>query len=204
VNSLPACAGLILAGGRGQRLGGRDKALVELAGQPLLAHVAARLKPQAAPLIISANGDPARFAAFGLTVLADETADFAGPLAGILAAMDHLAAEGSSVGHLLSAPTDCPFLPHDLAARLSAAMRDTGAAVAFASSAGRDHPVIALWSLALRDALRQALAQGRNGVMAFIGRQSHASTAWPVEPCDPFFNINTPEDLAAAERICRC
>jgi molybdopterin-guanine dinucleotide biosynthesis protein A len=203
VSRLPAIAGLILAGGRGRRMGGSDKALVELAGQPLLAQVCARLKPQASPLIISANGDPARFAVFGLTVLADETAAFAGPLAGILAAMDHLAAGGSGVAHLLSAPTDCPFLPGDLAARLSAAMRETGAAVVFASSAGRDHPVVALWSLTLRDALRQALAQGRNGVMAFIGRQSHARVAWPVEPFDPFFNINTPEDLTAAERICR-
>jgi molybdopterin-guanine dinucleotide biosynthesis protein A len=182
-------------------MGGGDKALVALGGRPLLAHVAARLAPQADPLIISANGDPARFAAFGLTVLPDETRDFSGPLAGILAAMEHLAHVGSA-NPLLSAPTDCPFLPPDLAARLGAAMRESGAAVVFASSGGRHHPVAALWSLGLRDALRQALARGENGVMAFIGRQPHASVAWPVQPFDPFFNVNTPEDLAAAERIC--
>jgi len=201
VSRLPAIAGLILAGGRGLRLGGRDKALVELAGRPLLAHVAARLKPQAAPLIISANGDPARFAAFGLAVLPDETGTFAGPLAGILAAMEHLAAGSAGAGLLLSAPTDCPFLPPDLAARLEAAMRETGAAVAFASSGGRDHPVIALWSLGLRDALRRALSHGRHGVMAFIVGQHHANVSWPTAPHDPFFNVNTPEDMAGAERI---
>jgi molybdopterin-guanine dinucleotide biosynthesis protein A len=195
-----ASAGLILAGGRASRMGGQDKALVELAGRPLLAHVVARLQPQAEPLIISANGDPARLAGFGLAILPDESGDFSGPLAGILAAMEHLAQTGSA-GLLLSAPTDCPFLPPDLAARLEAAMRETGAAVALASSGGRDHPVVALWSLGLRNALRDALAKGQNGVMAFIGGQPHASVTWPAEPFDPFFNVNTPEDRAEAERI---
>jgi molybdopterin-guanine dinucleotide biosynthesis protein A len=203
VKERAAIAGLILAGGRGRRLGGRDKALLQLAGQPLLAHVAARLGPQVAPLLVSANGDPARFAGFGLPVVPDQAADFAGPLAGLSAAMAYLGAHHPTVGHLLSVPTDCPFLPGDLAARLETCQRESGAGVVSARSGGRDHPTIALWSLTLHDAVREALARGQNGVMAFISRQPHASVAWGVAPHDPFLNINTAADLAEAERLCR-
>ena len=149
------CIGVILAGGLARRMGGGDKPLVEIAGRPILQHVIDRLKPQCGLLAINANGDPARFSAFGLPVICDSVEGFAGPLAGILAGMDFGAAKGAA--HVLSAPGDTPFLPADLRSRLQAARASAGATIAVAASNGRIHHAVALWPVALREDLRRAL-----------------------------------------------
>jgi len=195
--------GIILAGGLARRLGGVDKGLVEIAGQPILARLIERLKPQCAALVLNANGDASRFARFGLPVVADEIEGFAGPLAGVLACMDHAAARFPDARDLLSVPADTPFVPSDLAARLAAAREAAGARVAVAASAGRAHHAVALWPLALAEELRRALAQGERRVSGFIARYENVAVDWPVETCDPFFNINGPEDLAQAEALAR-
>ncbi|KAF0211174.1 molybdenum cofactor guanylyltransferase MobA [Methylocystis sp.] len=196
------CIGVILAGGLARRMGGGDKPLVEIAGRPILQHVIDRLKLQCGRLAINANGDPARFSAFGLPVICDSVEGFAGPLAGVLAGMDFGAAKGAA--HVLSAPGDTPFLPADLLSRLQAARTRTGATIAVAASNGRTHHAVALWPVALRDDLRRALvAEDERRVSAFIGRYANAVVDWPIEPYDPFFNVNQPEDLARAEAIAK-
>ena len=181
---------VVLAGGRGSRMGGADKALLPLAGRPLLAHVLARLAHDG-PRAISANGDPARFAAFGLPVLADTRPDFPGPLAGILAAM-----AWSPTPDVVTVPVDAPFLPPDLVARLCAGRGR--AAIAMAASAGRTHPVAALWPTWLRAELAAALDAGQGQVRAFAMRFGVATVDFPTDARDPFVNLNTPADLAAA------
>lgn len=196
------CIGVILAGGLARRMGGGDKPLVEIAGRPILQHAIDRLTPQCAALAINANGDPARFSAFGLPVVADSVEGFAGPLAGVLAGMDFAAARGAS--DVLSAPGDTPFLPADLLSRLEDARRRTGARIAVAASIGRTHHAVALWPVALRDELRRALVEeGERKVSAFIARYSNAVVEWPADPYDPFFNVNRPEDLACAGAIAK-
>jgi molybdopterin-guanine dinucleotide biosynthesis protein A len=196
------CIGVILAGGLARRMGGGDKPLVEIEGRPILQHVIDRLTPQCGLLAINANGDPARFSRFGLPVVADSIEGFAGPLAGILAGMDFAAARGAE--HVLSAPGDTPFLPADLASRLETARRRTSADIAVAASNGRIHHAVALWPVALRGDLRRALLEeGERKVSAFIGRFASVVVEWSVEPYDPFFNVNQPEDLARAAAIAK-
>jgi molybdopterin-guanine dinucleotide biosynthesis protein A len=183
-------------------MGGGDKPLREIGGRPILVRVIERLKPQCQSLLLNANGDPLRFASFGLPVLADGIADHPGPLAGILAGLDWVAANRPGAQWMLSAPGDCPFLPPDLVARLSRAARAQGGPLAVAASRGRSHPVIGLWSVALRDALRQALViEGLRKVDEWTARYHVATVAWGDEPLDPFFNANTADDLAEAERL---
>jgi molybdopterin-guanine dinucleotide biosynthesis protein A len=197
-------AGVILAGGRSSRMGDGDKCLKPLGGKPILAHVIERLKPQVGRLAINANGDPARFGAFALPVIPDATAGSLGP-AGILAALDWASRAGSFT-HVLTAAADTPFFPHDLAPRPSASLRQERQ-VAVAASAGRPHPVFALWPQALRDDLAAFIAQGRSlKVMEFAARHSAVQVDFPLSAFggsafDPFFNINTPGDLAMAQRI---
>lgn len=194
--------GLILAGGLARRMGGGDKAFAMLRGRPLIAHALERLKPQTAGLLISANGEAARFARFGAPVVADDIAGFAGPLAGVLAGLDWLARERPQAAHLLSMPADTPFLPRDLAARLDAARRNEGARLACAASGGRQHPAAALWPVDLRHDLRRALVdEDLRKIGMFLARYPLARVEWPVAPRDPFFNINAPDDLAAAEAL---
>ncbi len=195
--------GLILAGGLARRLGGRDKGLIEIAGRPILARLVERLVPQCAALILNANGDAARFAPFGLPVIADDIDGFAGPLAGVLAGMDYAAARFPGTSHLLSVPADTPFIPENLAARLEAARAAAGARIAVAASAGGVHHAVALWPVALAEELRQALSRGERRVSGFIARYESATADWPDAPCDPFFNVNRPEDLAQAEALAR-
>lgn len=190
-------------------MGGGDKCLRLLAGRPLLTYVIERLRPQVRELVINANGDPTRFSRFGLPVIDDEIAGQPGPLAGILAGLDWAAKERPGTQHVLSVSTDCPFLPPDLVARLAAATR-AGAAVAMASSNGRAHPVIALWRVALRKDLRRALAlEGMRRVESFSDRHRSAVVTFPGivnlpgGAVDPFFNANTPDDLALAEGLLR-
>lgn len=193
--------GLILAGGAARRLGGIDKALIPLGGRPLLAHVAARLATQCDAVILSANGDLARFGAYDFPIVADATPDYPGPLAGLLAGLDHIATHHPAARYAVSVPVDCPFLPKDYVAKLQDARLTDGAAVAIARSGGRAHHVAALWEVDLRHDLRRRLAAGEAKVASFIERHAFAYATWPVHPYDPFFNINTPEDLAEAERI---
>ena len=195
--------GIILAGGLARRLGGLDKGLIEVGGRPILARLVERLAPQCVALLLNANGDPARFAAFGLPVISDDIEGFAGPLAGVLAGMDHAAMRFPSAPHVLSVPADTPFVPENLAARLDAARAGAGAKIAVAASAGRVHHAVALWPLSLAEELRQALGAGERRVSGFIARYASATADWPIEPFDPFFNVNRPEDLAEAEEIAR-
>jgi molybdopterin-guanine dinucleotide biosynthesis protein A len=194
--------GLLLAGGRARRMGGGDKCLRHLGGRPLLAHVIERARPQVDALILNANGDPDRFAAFGLPVVADSIPDFAGPLAGVLAGLDWAAAHRADATWLLSIATDTPFLPRDLAARLLAAVAAEDAELACAASTGQAHPVFGVWPVRLRDELRRAVAEeGVRRIDAWTARHRLATVAFPALPVDPFFNANRPEDLAEAERL---
>lgn len=200
-------AGILLAGGRSSRMGGGDKGLRILAGHTMLGRAAERLAPQVAALALSANGDPQRFDALGLPVLADTIAGFfAGPLAGILAGMDWAAREGDRT-HLVSAASDTPFFPHDLVSRLFRAAADGPERIAIAASGGKSHPVFGLWPLALRHSLRRFLEDGATyKVTAFVERHEFALADFPMlalkdGSADPFFNINTEGDLAEAERI---
>ncbi|HLY47322.1 MAG TPA: molybdenum cofactor guanylyltransferase MobA [Stellaceae bacterium] len=191
--------GLLLAGGQSRRMGGGDKCLRPLAGQTLLDHVIARLRPQVAALVLNANGDPARFARFGLPVVADSVADFAGPLAGILAGLDWAAANLPDCPLVLSVATDAPFLPTDLVARLVAGLEAAGAELACAASGGQPHPVVGLWPVRLREALRRALnEEGVRKVDVWTARYPFATIDFALEPIDPFFNANRPEDLDRA------
>jgi molybdopterin-guanine dinucleotide biosynthesis protein A len=194
--------GVLLAGGLARRMGGGDKPMRTIGGRTILDRVIARLKPQCDGLILNANGEPARFAAFGLPVIADSVADFPGPLAGILAALDWMAANRPDVSLVLSAAADCPFLPRDLASRLYGALAQENAQLAVAASDGQSHPVIGLWSVALRDELRRSLVvEDIRKIDRWTARYKLATVTWPTEPLDPFFNANTMDDIAEAERL---
>lgn len=194
--------GVLLAGGLARRMGGGDKPMRSIAGRTILDRVIARLSPQCDGLIVNANGDPARFAAFGLPVVADDVADFPGPLAGILAALDWAAANRPDVSLVLSAAADCPFLPRDLVSRLHQALVAENAELAVAASDGQSHPVIGLWSVALRNELRHALVvEDIRKIDRWTARYRLATVTWPATPVDPFFNANTVEDIAEADRL---
>jgi molybdopterin-guanine dinucleotide biosynthesis protein A len=194
--------GVLLAGGLARRMGGGDKPMRIIAGRTILERVIARLAPQCDGLILNANGDPARFAAFGLPVVPDSVADFPGPLAGILAALDWAAANRPDVTWVLSAAADCPFLPRDLVVRLHRRLVEENAELAVAASGGQSHPVVGLWSVALREELRHALTvEDIRKIDRWTARYPLATVAWPSEPLDPFFNANTVEDIAEAERL---
>lgn len=198
----PPTLGLVLAGGLARRMGGGDKALIQIGGAPILDRVLARLKPACAQLILNANGDPARFAAYRLPVVADRVPDFAGPLAGVLAGLDWAAQNRPDLGWVASAPADCPFLPSDLVPRLHAAARAARLPLACARSGAWRHPVVGLWPVALRGELRHALlSEGLHKIETWTARYGVALGDWPAEPIDPFFNVNTPEDAAEAERL---
>lgn len=197
-----AVAGVLLAGGLGRRMGGGgDKPLKTLAGKPLLDHAIARARPQVAALVLNVNGDPARFAGYGLPVAADSVEGFVGPLAGVLAGLDWARANLPAAEWVMSFATDAPFIPTDLVARLWAAVREQGADIGCAMSGGRTHPVFALWPLRLTEDLRRAVVEEEmRKIDRWTARYKVAYAEWPVEPIDPFFNVNTPEELAAAER----
>jgi molybdopterin-guanine dinucleotide biosynthesis protein A len=196
--------GVLLAGGLARRMGGGDKPLRQLAGRTILERAVARLRPQCESLIVNANGDPARFAAAGLPVVPDTVPDFAGPLAGILAALEWVAENRPEVAWVVSVAADTPFLPHDLVDRLHAARQEAGTPLACAESGSRAHPVNALWPVDLRSDLRHALvAEDLRKIDRWTARHGVAHASWPVEPYDPFFNANTPEDMMEAEAIVR-
>lgn len=191
----------ILAGGEGRRLGRRQKALIEVGGSRLIDRAVACARAQCGAVVL-AVGDPAPeslapFASLGLPLLADAAAGRAGPLAGVLAGLDHAAQLGLDA--VLTLPCDCPFLPGDLVSRLSAAGR-----LACAASAGRTHPTVALWPTRLREPLRRTLIdESLRKVAEFQRRFDCVAVEWPAKPRDPFFNVNTPEDLVRAEFLAR-
>jgi molybdopterin-guanine dinucleotide biosynthesis protein A len=198
----PATPGILLAGGLARRMGGGDKPMRQIGGRTILERVIGRLEPQCRGLILNANGDPARFARFGLSVIPDTVENFPGPLAGILAGLDWAAANRPEVAWVLSAAADCPFLPRDLVSRLHRARVEENAQLAVAASGGQSHPVIGLWSVALREELRHALVvEDIRRIDRWTARYKLATVAWPAEPLDPFFNANTMDDIAEAERL---
>jgi molybdopterin-guanine dinucleotide biosynthesis protein A len=196
----PPTLGVILAGGLSRRMGGTDKALLSLAGRPLVEHVVDRLAPQCESVILNANGDPSRFRSMPLPVIPDSVPDHPGPLAGILAALEWSAAHRPDVAWIVSAPADTPFIPMDLVPRLHEACAESHKPMACAASGSQAHFAVGLWPVPLRHDLRQAvLNEGMRSIRDWLDRHGHAEAAWPVEPADPFFNINTPEDLRHAE-----
>ena len=197
-------AGVLLAGGQSRRMGGGDKALRLLGGITLLERVIERLRPQVDTLVLNANGDPARFAKFGLPVAPDNVPGFAGPLAGVLAGLDWTAANLPDHAFVVSVATDAPFLPADLVTRLVEGLERERGDLACAASGGRTHPVVALWPISLREDLRRALIDGeQRAVGQFQRNHKLAVVEWPATPRDPFFNVNTPGDLSRAEDMLR-
>jgi len=203
----PKVCGLLLAGGQSRRMGGGDKCLQILSGQTLLARILDIARPQVGPLVLNANGAPARFSEYGVPVAPDVVDGFAGPLAGVLAGLDWAAEAAPESVWLATFACDAPFFPHNLVIRLWAETEEAGANLACAQSRGRDHPVFGLWPLGLRDALRQALVEDDiRKVDIFTARYDLVQVefpdlASPRGPVDPFFNANRPDDLAAAEEM---
>lgn len=198
----PSTLGVLLAGGLARRMGGGDKPMKTIGGRTILERVITRLAPQCDGLILNANGDPARFASFGLPVVADTVEGFAGPLAGVLTALDWATTHRPDIEWVLSTATDCPFLPRDLVARLQQARIEEQAQLAVASSGDQTHPVIGLWNVALRAELRHALVvEDIRKIDRWTARYKLATVKWPVLPLDPFFNANTVEDIAEADQL---
>lgn len=195
-------AGIILAGGLSSRMGGGDKSLLELGGRRLLDHVICRAGPQVAVLAINANGDPGRFTAIDLPVVPDDVADFPGPLAGILAGMGWARRTLSGCRWLASFAGDSPLIPPNLVARLQDAAEAQGAEIACAASGGQVHPVVALWSVGLEEDLRHALVEEDiRRIRRWTSRYRVAEVEWDVEPVDPFFNVNTPEEFTRLQAL---
>jgi molybdopterin-guanine dinucleotide biosynthesis protein A len=185
-------------------MGGGDKALIAIGGVAILDRVLGLLRPACGEIILNANGDPARFARYGLPVIPDTVPDFAGPLAGILAGLDWAAVHRPDLAWVVSVPGDCPFLPHDLVTRLHEARQQAGLPLSCARSGDWRHPVVAVWPVALREDLRHALVrEDLRKIEVWTARHGVAIADWPAKPIDPFFNVNTPEDAAEAERLAR-
>ncbi|WP_448207688.1 molybdenum cofactor guanylyltransferase MobA [Azospirillum sp. sgz302134] len=197
-----AIAGVLLAGGLSRRMGGGDKSLRALGGRTILERIVATARPQVGPLVLNANGDPARFAAFGLPVAADVVEGYAGPLAGVLTGLEWARTNAPDCPWVASFATDAPFIPGDLVARLVAAVEREGADLACARSDGQEHPVFGLWPVRLADDLRRAMVEEDiRKVDVWTGRYRLAIADFATDPVDPFFNTNRPEDLEEAERL---
>jgi molybdopterin-guanine dinucleotide biosynthesis protein A len=200
--AVPPTVGAILAGGLARRLGGGDKALRKVGGRTVLSRLVDRLTPQATRLVLNANDEPRRFDGVGLPVVADSLPDYPGPLAGVLAALEWAALSAPGIQWVVTVPGDAPFIPRDLVSRLHVERHRDGAILACAGSGGRTHPVVALWPVSISEELRRAVAEdGVRKVGAFNQRYSCSVVQWGTEPVDPFFNVNTPEDLIEADRL---
>lgn len=195
-------AGVLLAGGLSRRMGGGDKCLRMLGDRTILAHIVGRVRPQVSHLVLNANGDPARFSGYGLPIAGDSVAGYAGPLAGVLTGLEWTAREHPECEWMASFPTDAPFLPEDLVARMMAAVLDAGADMACAASDGRSHPVIGLWPVRLAGELRHAMVEEEiRKVDRWTARYRIVTVDFDVDAVDPFFNTNRPEDLKTAETL---
>ncbi|MBX9924779.1 MAG: molybdenum cofactor guanylyltransferase MobA [Hyphomicrobiaceae bacterium] len=203
-------AGILLAGGQSRRMfdgtgAPGDKGLLDIAGKPMLAHAIERLAPQVGAMAINANGDPSRFAAFGLPVIADSVGGFAGPLAGVLAGMTWARDHAPGTTHIATVSSDAPFLPSDLVERLAATI-GPGKPIALAASGGELHPVIGLWPVTLAHDLETQLRDGVRKVLAWTDRHGTSAAEFEHreiagERIDPFFNANTPAELDEARRL---
>ncbi|MBT5049340.1 MAG: molybdenum cofactor guanylyltransferase MobA [Rhodospirillaceae bacterium] len=194
--------GLLLAGGQSRRMGGGDKCLQELGGQTLLARILEIARPQVGPLVLNANGDAARFADYDLPVAPDVVDGFAGPLAGVLTGLEWARHNAPDCQWVASFACDAPFAPADLVPRLMGAIEAGKADMACASSAGRDQPVFGLWPVRLAGDLRDALVdEDIRKVDVWTARYRLARHDWACDPVDPFFNVNRPGDLEAAEGL---
>lgn len=197
--------GALLAGGRSMRMG-EDKCLIELAGKPMVAHVIARLRPQVHRIVIVTNDDPVRFAGTCLPVISDTVEGRAGPLAGLHAALEWSISETPDARYVATVPVDTPFIPEDAVARLLAALQEKKTASAIAACAGTYHPVIGLWRVSLIGEVEDALHRGERAMTKFAEKQKSAVVDFPVtevggKSIDPFFNVNTPEELQEAEGL---
>jgi molybdenum cofactor guanylyltransferase len=184
--------GLILAGGQGERMGGRDKGLIDLAGRPLIAHVIARLAPQVAALLISANRNPERYAEFPATIVADVLPDYPGPLAGILSGLC-----AARTPWLMVVPCDSPFMPLDLVQRLAVKL-PSAATIAVVEAAGELQPVFALIPTTLHASLAEFLRAGQRKITRWFAH--HAMVAIAFEETADFMNINTEHERELALR----
>ena len=198
--------GVLLAGGQARRMGGGDKCMLKLAGRTLLEHVIERLEPQTHTLVLNANGDPARFAAFGRPVVADPVEGFAGPLAGVLAGFMWARENEPDARWVATAATDTPFFPSDLVSRLMEATGGRYPSIALAESGGRMHPVFGLWPTALADDLHDAVTGGTRKVLDWTDRHTTVTAEFSAmrvggSDIDPFFNANRPDDLTHAEAL---
>ena len=191
--------GVILAGGQSTRMGGGDKGLLALGDKPILQHVIDRLSVQTTPIALNANGDPARFTAYGLTVIPDSIDGFAGPLAGVLAGLDWAATQNAT--HIVTAAADTPFFPETLVADLIQASETQGKPIALARTENGRHPTFGLWPVALREDLRNALETGIRKVVQWTDRHGTATAHFHDAPFDPFFNVNSPDDLVQAHEL---
>ena len=192
--------GVLLAGGQARRMGGGDKSLRQLGDRTILEHVIERARPQVAALVLNANGDPARFARFGLPVAADVVEGFAGPLAGVLTGMEWARANRPECAWIVTIATDTPFFPKDLVVRMCQEVQ--GAELACASSNDRANPVFGLWPVRLAGDLRRAMVEDEvRKVDVWTARYRLVEVDFPADPFDPFFNTNRPEDLTEAERL---
>lgn len=202
-------AGVILAGGRATRMGGGDKPLRPLAGRPMLSYVIERLRPQVDGMVLNANGNPTRFAGFGLPVVPDALENYAGPLAGVLAGMRWAEQAMPQAHFIVSVAGDTPFFPSDLVERLAACCAVERDMIALAASFDGIHPVFGLWPVRLADELEAFLAAGTSGkILAFTDRHTRINVPFEHltidhDEVDPFFNVNTPEEAERAEAIAR-
>ncbi len=198
----PMVVGCVLAGGLARRMGGCDKPLLPLGDKTLMAHLIAALEPQVDMVMLNANGDPERFSRFNLPIAADPVEGFVGPLAGVLAGMRWTQANAPKAQYVVSAASDTPFFPDDLVARLLDGLGDEPG-IAIAASGGNRHSVFGLWPVDLADDLAAWLSgDNPRKVLAWAERHRNLFVDFPLrDGADPFFNINTPEDLAIAERM---
>lgn len=199
--------GLILAGGLSRRMGGEAKSLMPLAGRPMVAHVIDRIRPYVDDCVLNVNSNAAAFAPFGLPLVADSFGDYAGPLAGLLSGMRWAVEHRPDARWIVTAPCDTPFLPEDYVSALAEEAAD-GGTIVIAASSERDHFASGLWPIALADELAAFLASGERRIQGWIGRNPNRVVTFPLIDdgrggIDPFFNVNTPEDLAMAERFAR-
>jgi len=192
--------GLLLAGGLSRRMGGGDKGLTQLGGRSVLSRIIDIARPQVNALLLNANGDPERFSEYDLPVVADVISDFPGPLAGVLTGLEWLKDNRPDVRWLATFPSDAPFMPSDLVARMMAEIEDDGAQLACAITNGRTHPVVGLWPVDLAEDLRRAMVdEEMRKIDLWTARYSLVEVEFSCDPVDPFFNANRPEDFGEAE-----
>lgn len=198
----PIFPGVLLAGGQSRRMGGGSKFLQEIDGKSLLCHIISTIEPQVTDLILNININPEAIGNINIPMVTDSVGGFVGPLSGILTGLEYFIENNVSASHMLSVPTDAPFIPKDLVARLQTGLSDhPERTIVMAESVGRVHPVVALWPLALAADLRSALVEeDLRKILVFADRYTRVNVVWGDHEGDPFFNINRPEDLDEARK----